>query len=1174
MAEYEINLENLVKMKRVFEEADEDGSGELDPDEFYEQLGPYLGQGLSPAAVSQLFMRIDADCGGTIDWQEFINYFFLQRADSSAADSGDDWRLHAEDHWRKEWRGAGHKEAVERVYCCGSLGQYVTGRRGGALRVWNAETLAPVQALANGSGWVTDCAFLECPAYKRLVVAAQDRMLTFYEPVRSSFEFSARMSCPGTMGPPLCLAELQRDMGGGGVPRLVWGDTEGSVMLLKCDPPPLHTERQLVPRRDFDVLHSGHTDWVTCLQHIPDAGLVSSSLDSTLRLLDLERGVLSATVGVHKKGVRTFAHSPAFSLVASGGVERSVLLWQPKGNVNKPVGELPGHASGVAHLLVADEQSQVITLAEDHTVRVWDLRNHKCVQTISRTDWLRPEDSKPTDMAYDTSRRRLVCASHRPVAWSHRRIEVERQHDARLVSALYNQTFSVVVSGDEGGTICMWNVQSGQREGGFSLHSKPAAVAAGGHGSKAGAMLAPAAPPKLTAMAFDSNQRRLLTALDKGAVRVYNFNSGAVLREFVSREGRQELTAVAFVPRVEQPAEQDQQGEGGETGGGAADGAVGGGEAEEREQAAPAWQLPSAGYSDLSEHALMLRQQQDLQAAQRQGLLTPRGVHRSMAPGSSPAGSPASASAASAQTAGDGSANLVLATGWARSLCVWEEGEEARISHCQRLKGHGADVLCMALLGRDIAATGDFDGEVRIWHLTSGTCVASCSYGGQEFERAVRRLCWLPLDGSSASGSSAGASEDSDVDGGPASEGACCGSPHPLLLVAGDDGGLQFWQVPLPPVCTPSSPACGTPDAAAASAADADDPAPPPAAGRLVASLAATHRSQDCITSLCLDSGPGSRPCQLWTGDSSGHVALWDLSGVLRAAMPPVAVAAAAAASASAAALPQRLLLWRAAGSSIVSLDMLQGAGRGLLLVGGQDAAIGIWTRQGGLVGVFGRHSWELEDPATWRDPEAAAVPPPLPANEGGTGLTPREIIAATPRRSNWVGSGALTARAQGAAAAAGSGGMTARGGPGSRPGTAGRSAPATARQLVQAANERQEELLARLTQLRLPGAEEGSKRFSPPPALALPPAAEPPAPVPTKAGPGDEAPPTEPAPAAGVSTALRQFLSPDSAGARLGALAAEAAASKADRWALPRHVQAHSALALQRMGEPACGRS
>jgi hypothetical protein len=108
--EYEINLENLVKMKRVFEvrqpprrhhqprslrtrrsppsqhqpacpstclpcfntrlqEADEDGSGELDPGEFYDKLGPCLGQALTEAQVALLFMRIDADCGGTIDWE-------------------------------------------------------------------------------------------------------------------------------------------------------------------------------------------------------------------------------------------------------------------------------------------------------------------------------------------------------------------------------------------------------------------------------------------------------------------------------------------------------------------------------------------------------------------------------------------------------------------------------------------------------------------------------------------------------------------------------------------------------------------------------------------------------------------------------------------------------------------------------------------------------------------------------------------------------------------------------------------------------------------------------------------------------------------------------------------------------------------------------------------------
>ena len=36
-----------------------------------------------------------------------------------------------------------------------------------------------------------------------------------------------------------------------------------------------------------------------------------------------------------------------------------MLLWQPKGNVNRKVGELPGHSAGISQLVVADEQSQV-----------------------------------------------------------------------------------------------------------------------------------------------------------------------------------------------------------------------------------------------------------------------------------------------------------------------------------------------------------------------------------------------------------------------------------------------------------------------------------------------------------------------------------------------------------------------------------------------------------------------------------------------------------------------------------------------------------------------------------------------------------------------------------------------------------------------------------------------
>ncbi len=50
------------------QEADEDGSGELDIDEFVEKLGPHLGGGLTVPQIRQLFLKIDADAGGTVDW--------------------------------------------------------------------------------------------------------------------------------------------------------------------------------------------------------------------------------------------------------------------------------------------------------------------------------------------------------------------------------------------------------------------------------------------------------------------------------------------------------------------------------------------------------------------------------------------------------------------------------------------------------------------------------------------------------------------------------------------------------------------------------------------------------------------------------------------------------------------------------------------------------------------------------------------------------------------------------------------------------------------------------------------------------------------------------------------------------------------------------------------------
>ena len=54
---------------------------------------------------------------------------------------------------------------------------------------------------------------------------------------------------------------------------------------------------------------------------------------------------------------------------------------------------------------------------------------------------------------------------------------------------------------------------------------------------------------------------------------------------------------------------------------------------------------------------------------------------------------------------------------------------------------------------------------------------------------------------------------------------------------------------------------------------------------------------------------------------------------------------------------------------------------------------------QGGLVGLFGKHRWQLEQRSTWQDPEAQAMPSPLPASSGSSSseALPSETEAGTP---------------------------------------------------------------------------------------------------------------------------------------------------------------------------------
>ena len=82
-----INLHQLMELKAAFERADTDQGGSLDMEEFLEAFGEVLGKNLTHEQLTHLFMKIDANSDGSVDWDEFTNYMLLET--QAASDMSD-----------------------------------------------------------------------------------------------------------------------------------------------------------------------------------------------------------------------------------------------------------------------------------------------------------------------------------------------------------------------------------------------------------------------------------------------------------------------------------------------------------------------------------------------------------------------------------------------------------------------------------------------------------------------------------------------------------------------------------------------------------------------------------------------------------------------------------------------------------------------------------------------------------------------------------------------------------------------------------------------------------------------------------------------------------------------------------------------------------------------------
>ncbi|KXZ56621.1 hypothetical protein GPECTOR_1g56 [Gonium pectorale] len=565
----------LRRVKAKFDSADLDGTGQLHPQEF---IKAFLGilqteDGGDAEALAKLFMRIDANSDGTIDWDEFSTYMLLESQGSARVREFESTVTMQQAEPSPVSDLLAHKDAMTHITAmrlANGVDRYATCGRDGTVRLWNAKDLkhiktlhlprprAPASSRSDGTDrigsargrqvaqhgglWATCSAFM--PLTQKLAVGSFSRSIRIYD--LASYELAGQI--PEIDYVPLCLdvwvpsrakdSELMVVGDGGGWVRLF--EVRSSTGSSGTDSEALASAsaagpgggaggsgvERLTERPRWRYHH--HNDWVMAVKYVSDMNCVlAASLDKTVSITDAEERVpLKKLEGHHNKGVNAVDWSSLYKFVVTGSLDRKVILWNPFSQ--KPLAVLAGHNAAVTGVVVNDRDNQIISLSTDHIIKIWDIRNHKCVQTLSDRELLsmpqHATDDAVTPVLYDPERRQLVTGYLKPKVWKMTTAGAgaTQAHNAAVTRVVYNANFSEAISADHAGTISVWHVPTGKLRYRFLQC----------HGNN-----------RITALAFDAARRRLITGAEDGDCKIWNFSSGACLSHLQSKT-RAEVTAL------------------------------------------------------------------------------------------------------------------------------------------------------------------------------------------------------------------------------------------------------------------------------------------------------------------------------------------------------------------------------------------------------------------------------------------------------------------------------------------------------------------------------------------------------------------------------------------------------------------------------------------------------
>ncbi|KAF2120584.1 WD repeat protein-like protein [Lophiotrema nucula] len=161
-----------------------------------------------------------------------------------------------------------------------------------------------------------------------------------------------------------------------------------------------------------------HTDYV---KRVASPGpheswVASGGLDRKIILWDLNGGgkKLEIAVGEDENTAKgsVYALAANSSMIASGGPESIVRVWDPR--TGKRVTKFVGHTDNVRDILITQDGDTIMTGSSDQTVKVWSMTAGRCMYTLTMHNdsvWSLYSDDPTLSVFYSSDRSGIVAKS-------------------------------------------------------------------------------------------------------------------------------------------------------------------------------------------------------------------------------------------------------------------------------------------------------------------------------------------------------------------------------------------------------------------------------------------------------------------------------------------------------------------------------------------------------------------------------------------------------------------------------------------------------------------------------------------------------------------------------------------------------------------------------------------